>query len=322
MNNLITEARHIPITAPSQTISISPVTLPAPGRGLPLELRITAPATGSPLPVILLSHGHGPSLYLSSKDGYGPMANFYAAHGFVVIQPTHANSRVAGLPSDAPGAPLFWRSRVEDMTLILDQLAEIEASVPAIAGRIDHSRIAAVGHSMGAQTVGMLLGARLTDPKDANATDVNLIEPRIKVGVLLAAAGNGGDDLSAFARENYSALNPNFTHMTTRTLVVMGDQDVNPHLTVRGADWHADPYHIGPGSDAMLTLTGAKHGLGGVAGYDANETDDEDPDRLEIVQRMTWAYLRSALYEGDASWPDACKALKDHAHAHGHVDTK
>ena len=150
MNNLITEARHIPITAPSQTISISPVTLPAPGRGLPLELRITAPATGSPLPVILLSHGHGPSLYLSSKDGYGPMANFYAAHGFVVIQPTHANSRVAGLPSDAPGAPLFWRSRVEDMTLILDQLAEIEASVPAIAGRIDHGRIAAVGHSMGA----------------------------------------------------------------------------------------------------------------------------------------------------------------------------
>ena len=322
MNNLITEARHIPISDAVQTISVSPVTLPAPSRGLPLELRITAPANGSDLPVILLSHGHGPSLYLPSKDGYGPLANFYAAHGFVVIQPTHANSRVAGLPSDAPGAPLFWRSRVEDMTLILDQLAEIEASVPAIAGRIDHGRIAAVGHSMGAQTVGMLLGARLTDPKDANATDVNLIDLRVKVGVLLAAAGNGGDDLSDFARENYSALNPDFAHMTTQTLVVMGDADVNPHLTVRGADWHADPYHIGPGSDAMLTLTGAKHGLGGVAGYDANETDDEDPDRLEIVQRMTWAYLRSALYEGDASWPDACKALKDHAHAHGHVDTK
>jgi predicted dienelactone hydrolase len=322
MNTLITEARHIPITETSQTISISSVTLPAPDRGLPLEMRITAPATGRDLPVILLSHGHGPSLYLSSKDGYGPMANFYAAHGFVVIQPTHANSRVAGLPSDAPGGPLFWRSRVEDMKRIVDQLAAIEASVPAIAGRIDHSRIAAVGHSMGAQTIGMLLGARLTDPKDANATDVNLIEPRIRVGVLLAAAGNGGDDLSDFARENYSALNPDFSHLTTQALVVMGDADVNPHLTVRGADWHADPYHYGPGSDALLTLMGAKHGLGGVAGYDAKETDDEDPDRLAIVQRMTWAYLRSALYEGDASWPDACKALKDHAHAQGWVDSK
>jgi predicted dienelactone hydrolase len=208
------------------------------------------------------------------------------------------------------------------MTLILDQLAAIEASVPAIAGRIDHNRIAAVGHSMGAQTVGMLLGARLTDLKDASATDVNLIEPRIKVGVLLAPAGNGGDDLSAFARENYSALNPDFTHMTTQTLVVMGDADVNPHLTVRGADWHADPYHHGPGSDAMLTLMGAKHGLGGVAGYDAKETDDEDPDRLTIVQRMSWAYLRSALYAGDASWSDACKALNDNASSHGRVDSK
>lgn len=322
MNNLITNARHIPINLPTQTISINPVTLPAPGRGLPLELRITAPATGSDLPVILLSHGHGPSLYLSSKDGYGPMADFYAARGFVVIQPTHVNSRVAGLPSDAAGGPLFWRSRVADMTLILDQLAEIEASVPAIAGRVDHGRIAAVGHSMGAQTVGMLLGARLTDPKDANATDVNLIEPRIRVGVLLAAAGNGGADLSAFARENYSALNPDFTHMTTQTLVVMGDADVNPHLTTRGADWHADPYHCAPGSDAMLTLIGAKHGLGGVAGYDAKETDDEDPDRLAIVQRMTWAYLRSALYEGDPTWPEACKALEHHVPAQGHVDSK
>ena len=322
MNNLVTAALHIPITEAAQTISVSPVTVPAPGRGLPLELRITAPATGSDLPIILFSHGHGPSLYLSSKDGYAPMANFYAAHGFVVIQPTHANSRVAGLPSDAAGGPLFWQSRVEDVKLIVDQLAAIEASVPAIAGRLDHTKIAAVGHSMGAQTVGMLLGARLTDPKDENARDVNLIEPRIKVGVLLAAAGNGGNDLSEFARENYSALNPDFTHMTTQTLVVMGDADVNPHLTVRGADWHADPYHHGPGSDAMLTLFGAKHGLGGVAGYDAKETDDEAPDRLEIVQRMTWAYLRSALYAGDASWSDACTALKDHAGSHGRVDGK
>jgi predicted dienelactone hydrolase len=322
MNNLINEARHIPVNGATTTLSISPVTLPAPGRGLPLEMRITAPATGRDLPVILLSHGHGPSLYLPSKDGYGPIVNFYAEHGFVVIQPTHANSKVAGLDPKAPGGPLFWRSRVEDMKLILDQLEEIEASVPAIAGRLDRKRVAAVGHSMGGQTVGMLLGARLTDPKDENATDVNMIEPRIKAGVLLAAPGNGGDSLSEFARENYTALNPDYTHMTTRTLVVAGDSDVNPHLTVRGADWHADPYHHGPGSDCLLTLTGGKHGLGGIAGYDAKETDDEDPDRLAVTLRMTWAYLRSALYDGDLAWPQACKALEDHAGAHGRVESK
>ena len=322
MNNLITQGRHIPITAAAQIMSISPVTLPAEDRGLPLEMRITAPVNGADLPVILLSHGHGPSLYLPSKDGYGPLVNFYASHGFVVIQPTHANSRVAGLPSDAPGGPLFWRSRVKDMHLILDNLAAIEALVPAIAGRIDHGRIAAVGHSMGGQTVGMLLGARLTDPTDVNAKDVDLKDIRIKAGVLLAAPGNGGASLSAYARANYTALNPDFAHMTTQTLVVMGDADENPHLTVRGAEWHADPYHHGPGSDALLRLNGGKHGLGGVAGFDAKETDDEDPDRLAIVQRLSWAYLRSALYAGDASWSNACAALHARASLHASVDTK
>ncbi|KJV10001.1 chlorophyllase [Elstera litoralis] len=322
MNNLINHARNLPISPENPTISLSPVTLPAPNRGAPLEMRITAPVSGNNLPVILFSHGHGPSLYIPSKDGYGPLVNFYAEHGFVVIQPTHANSKVAGLSPKALGGPLFWQSRVDDMKLILDHLDDIEASHPTLAGRLDKSKIAAVGHSMGGQTIAMLLGARLTDPKDATATAVNLIEPRIKAGVLLAAPGNGGDNLSAFAAEHYSALNPDYAHMTTQTLVVFGDSDVNPHITVRQADWHADPYHLSPGADSLLTLFGAKHGLGGIAGYDAKETDDEDPDRLAVTQRMTWAYLRSALFENESTWVDACKALEDHASSLGSVELK
>ena len=322
MNNLIDKASHIPTGAPVTTISVSPVTLPAPSRGLPLEMRITAPATGQDLPIILLSHGHGPSRYLPSKDGYGPLVNFYAEQGFAVIQPTHANSKVAGFAADAPGAPLFWRPRVEEIKLILDHLDTIEAMIPAVAGRLDHGKIGAVGHSMGGQTVGMLLGARLTDPKDENARDVNMIDSRIKAGVLLATPGSGGGDLSERAAKNYSALNPDFTHMTTRALVVFGDDDMNPNLTVRGADWHADPYYLSPGADCLLTLFGAKHGLGGVAGYDAKETDDEDPDRLAVTQRMTCAYLRAALCADDSSWAHACRALEDHASSLGRVTRK
>ena len=322
MNNLVTVAAYIPVPDATQTIAINPVILSAPDRGLPLEMRITAPASGRDLPIILLSHGAGPSLYISSKDGYGPLVNFYAEHGFVVIQPTHASSRAGGLPADAPGGPFHWRSRVQDMKRILDGLDEIEALVPALAGRLDHDRIAAVGHSLGGKTVGMLLGARLTDPNDATATDVNLIEPRIKAGVLLAAPGNGGDSLAPSIREAYSILNPDFSHLTTQTLVVAGDSDVNPRLTTRGADWHVDPYTHAPGSNALLTLIGGKHGMGGIAGYDAKETDDEDPDRLAVTQRVTWAYLRSALYAGDPAWPHACKALRNHAASQARVDTK
>jgi len=320
MNNLIDKARHLPISDAVTTISISPVTLPAPGRGAPLELRITAPMNGGDLPVVLLSHGHGPSLYIPSKDGYGPLANFLAEHGFVVIQPTHPNSKVGGLTPDAPGGPLFWRERVGDMTCILDEMDVIEAKVPAIAGRLDHSRIAAIGHSLGGHTVSVLLGARVTASADAKL-GVDMREPRIKVGVLLAVLGRG-EDLNGPMGLRYPALGLDFSTMTTRTMVVFGDSDVSPHLTVRGADWHADPYHHGPGADCLLTLFGAGHGLGGIAGYDAKETDDEDPDRLAVTQRMTWAYLRSSLYSGDPAWVNACKALKHEASDIGQVDYK
>lgn len=321
MNRLLSEALHIPTNAPVPVISVAPVTLSAPGRALDLEVRISAPVSGHDLPVIVLSHGHGPSLYLPSLHGYGPLVNFWAAHGFVVIQPTHLSARSYALGSETPGAPLFWRSRVEDMSRVLDQLDAIEAAVPGLTGRLNRDRVAAVGHSMGGQTVGMLLGARLTDPRDDTAIDVNLMDSRFRAGVLLAAPGSGRD-LSSFAAENYSALNPDFSHMTTPALVVAGDADINPHLNVRGAAWHADPYHLSPGPKSLLTLAGGGHGLGGIAGYDAKETTDEDPDRLGAVQRLSWAYLRSALDPADPAWSAACAALQGSAKSLGSVESK
>lgn len=322
MNNLIDKSRHLPVREHVQTISIAPVMLEAPFRGRPLQVRITAPVVGEALPVILLSHGDGPSLYLPSRDGYALLADFYAGQGFVVIQPSHANSQVAGLPRDAEGAPLFWRMRVLEMKLILDRLQDVERLAAGLSGRLDHERVAAVGHSLGGQTVGMLLGARLSVAGDAALQDVSVIEPRIKAGVLLTPPGRGGEDLSAFARENFPELNADYSHLTTRSLVVVGDEDVNPYITVRGPEWYRAAFEDGTGCEALLTVKGGKHGLGGIAGWDAKETGDEDPDRLATVQRMTAAYLRSALYEGECCWVDACAALSGDASSLASVELK
>ena len=257
MNNVLPENTAFAIGGPTPVISVSPVVLTVPDRVVDLQMRISAPRTGHALPIILLSHGHGGSNNLSSLNGYGPLAQYWAAHGFVVIQPTHLDSKTLSRDpriAHAPEAPLFWRSRVLDMQRILDQLAVIEAAVPEITGRLDHRRVAVVGHSMGGHTAGMLLGAQLTE---ADGTQVNLAEPRIKAGALLAAPGNGGTDLSAFATAHYPFFSrPSFAPMTTPALVVMGDQDVSPHLTVRGADWYADPYHLSTGPKSLLTLFG------------------------------------------------------------------
>ncbi|MYS76420.1 chlorophyllase, partial [Streptomyces sp. SID5926] len=93
-----------PATATAPVVSVKPVVLPAPERGRDLRLRVSAPVTGHGLPVVLLAHGFG-----SSLDGYGPLADHWAAHGFVVIQPTHLDSKSVALPEDDPRRPGLWR---------------------------------------------------------------------------------------------------------------------------------------------------------------------------------------------------------------------
>jgi predicted dienelactone hydrolase len=310
------------VDAPAPVLSFGPLVLPSPGRAVDLQIRVSAPVTGSGLPVILLSHGHGNSNNLSSLNGYAPLTNYWAAHGFAVIQPTHLDAKMLGLrDSDDPEAPLYWRSRAQDMTRILDQLDVIQAAVPQLPGRLDRTKVAVAGHSLGGHTASLLLGARLTDPRDG--TDVNLAEPRIKAGVLLAAPGRGGDALSDFAAKNYPFFSTtDFSEMTTPALVIAGDKDTSEHLTVRGPSWHADPYLLSPGPKSLFTLFGAEHGLGGVAGYDAAETTDEDPGRLAAVARLTWAYLRTELYPADPAWQAARDALTASPDPLGQVESK
>ncbi|MFD6066960.1 MULTISPECIES: alpha/beta hydrolase family protein [Amycolatopsis] len=305
----------------TSVISIAPVTLPAPDRAVDLQVRVSAPVTGGGLPIILLSHGQGYSNHLSSLNGYAPLVNYWAAHGFVVLQPTHLSSRTLDLGADHPEAPLYQRSRAEDMIGILDRLDEIEAAVPGLRGRVDRSKVAVAGHSMGGHTASLLLGARYTDPGDG--TVVNLAEPRISAGVLLAAPGRGGDAVTEFVAANYSFfVSTDFSAMTTPALVVAGDKDSSAHLTVRGPEWHADPYFLSPGRKTLLTLFGAEHGLGGISGYDVAETTDENPARVAVLQRLTAAYLRSELFPGDPAWQEAAEALAAESDPPGYVESK
>ena len=280
---------------PTPVVSVHPITLPAPDRGDDLQVRVSAPMTGLELPVIVFSHGFG-----QSATNYDPLTRFWASRGFVVIQPTHLDSRTLSLPPDDPRTPRIWRFRVEDVKRTLDQLDLLESSVPGLAGRLDRTRVAVAGHSWGAQTASTLLGARVLDADGDPGEDMS--DPRIRAGVLLAVTGRGGADLSPFAAEHFPFMSPSFADMTTPALVVAGDQDDSP-LSVRGPDWFTDAYFLSPGSKSLLTLFGAEHSLGGISDYEATATTDESPERVALIQRLTWAYLRDALGLKDSTWP-------------------
>ncbi|MET9063375.1 chlorophyllase [Streptomyces antibioticus] len=309
-------------STPVPVLSYSPVVLPVPGRPVDLQVRVTAPETGTGLPVLLLSHGHGPSNHLSSLDGYAPLAQRWAALGFVVVQPTHLTSRtLSHLVADAPGAPDFWRSRAEDMSHVLDRLDVIERTVPGLAGRIDRTKVGLAGHSLGGFTASLLLGAGIVDP--GTGKTVSVAEPRITAGVLLAAPGRGGDVLNGPMAAQWPIIGAvDFATMTTPALVVAGEKDDSRHFTDMGPDWHADPYTLAPGPKTLLTLFEAEHGLGGIAGYDAAETTDENPATVAALARLTAAYLHTRLHPGDDAWPTATESLTTGPTAVGRVESK
>jgi hypothetical protein len=301
-------------TSASSIVSIRPVVLDAPGRGDDLQVRVSAPTGGRDLPVLVFSHGFGWSM-----DGYAPLVDYWASHGFVVVQPTHLDSRTLGVTPDDPRFAHIWRFRVEDLTRVLDQLDRIEASVPGLAGRVDRGRVAAAGHSWGGQTVSMLLGARVLDADGEPGADMS--DPRVRAGVLLSTTGTGGADLTPFAAEHFSFMSPSFAGMTTPALVVAGDRDQSP-LSTRGPDWFTHPYRLSPGSKSLLTLFDAEHSLGGIPGYAVAETTDESPERVALLQRITTAYLRTALGLDDSSWPAARAALAESANPLGRIESR
>ncbi|MBW5481216.1 alpha/beta hydrolase family protein [Streptomyces bambusae] len=298
---------------PTAVVSVKPVVLPAPGRGEDLQVRVSAPAAGGDLPVVVFSHGFGWSM-----NGYAPLADHWAAHGFVVIQPTHLDSRTLGIPVEDPRTPRIWRFRIEDLARVLDGLDVLEAAVPGLTGRVDHDRIAVAGHSWGAQTASALLGARILDSDGVPGEDMS--DPRVKAGVLLALTGLG-DDLTPFAAEHFPFMKPSFATMTTPALVVAGDKDQSP-LSTRGPDWFTDPYTHSPGSKSLLTLFGAQHSLGGIPGYEVAETTDENPARVALIQHLTTAFLHSALTPEDTGWQTAATTLGEAPHPLGELRSK
>ncbi|RMI09698.1 alpha/beta hydrolase family protein [Cellulomonas triticagri] len=298
-----------PTPTPTQVISVRPVVLAAPGRGQDLEVRVTAPTTGTDLPVLVFAHGFGGSM--TSAD---PLVDHWTTHGFVVVQPTFLDSATLGLTPADPRYPTIWQTRVDDLERVIDALDTLIAAVPGLPGRVAVDRLAVAGHSWGGQSVGMLLGARVLDAHGQPGEDRT--DPRVKAGVLLATTGVARGDLSPFAQENFAFMSPDFTRLRTPSIAVAGDHDQSA-LSTRGPDWFTDVYHLSPGVRHLVTLFGGEHSLGGIQDYASTATTDESPERVDLVRRTTTAFLRTTLGVDPGVWAEVAGAT----HEHGRIDS-
>ncbi|MEU7044631.1 chlorophyllase [Streptomyces varsoviensis] len=278
--------------AQHQTIAIKPITVPAEGREFELQVKVTAPVQGADLPVIVFSHGNAWSM-----DGYEPLVDRWAAAGFVVVQPTHLDSRRYGIGFDDPRSGTIWQVRISDLHGVLDHLGHVMEQA-GVTDRVDRSRVALVGHSWGAQTVGALLGARVVD--DAGHPGEDFSRAGVKAGVLIAATGTG-DSLTPFAVEHLPFMRPDYSTMSTPALIIAGEKDQS-QMSTRGPDWFLDAYHLSPAPKRLMTVPNGEHTLGGIAGEAVAETTDPDPARVVLVADAVSAYLSDALGVRADAW--------------------
>ncbi|MGT2460766.1 alpha/beta hydrolase family protein [Sinomonas atrocyanea] len=287
-----------------QLIAIKPIAVPTPPEPrleIGLQVKVTAPAVGEDLPVVVFSHGNAWSM-----DGYEPLADRWAAAGFVVVQPTHLDSRRNSIGLDNPIFGSIWRLRITDMHAVLDNLCDILERA-GLRARVGLDRVAAVGHSWGAQTVGTLLGAGVLDADGNPGEDFS--HAAVKAGVLIAATGTG-ETLTPFAAEHLPFMRPDYSTMGTSALIIAGGRDQSA-MSTRGPDWFTDAYYLSPGPKSLLTVRDGEHTLGGIAGESVAETTDEDPARVALIADTVSAYLLEALDLDRAPWAALLRAAAE-----------
>ena len=150
----------MPTSPAVPVVSARPVHLDAPGRGTDLTVRVTAPATGTGLPLVVLSHG-----YHQSERGYVTRwSTLGLSTSSSSSRPTWTPSRSTCTALDDPTHAHIWthpRRRPQTAS----STSSTRPSRRAQPCRASRQRTASslAGHSWGGQTARMLLGARVLD---------------------------------------------------------------------------------------------------------------------------------------------------------------
>lgn len=236
------------------------LTLHDPARNRDLSMSICIPDADGPRPLVILSHG----AYGSAMDVIG-IARYWAANGYIVILPTHADSFVYTTRSDENdpwsgphdfgeyGRPTtqgtwkpIWLERPRDIRFILNSLDNLERRVPGLKGRIDRERIALAGHSLGAYTMMLLAGATVDIPGGEKA--VTFLDPRIRALILISPQGQGQQGLTETSWQK----------LALPMLLITGSYDTGVYD--QPPAWRQDAYRLSPPGDKyLLFIEGANH---------------------------------------------------------------
>lgn len=224
--------------------------------GAPAAAHAPARAAGAPveaeaaLPVVVFSHGLG-----GSRLGYGFLGRAWAEHGYLSLHPSHRENVPFGAaeaerPSlstlramkEAIDDPRNWEARPRDVATVIDSLSGLQ--LPALAGKLDASRIAVAGHSYGAYTALLCAGAGIR--LDGATSDFR--ERRAQAFIALSPPGNGSRGLEA---ASWAAI-------TAPVLCVTGTEDRG--FQGQPPEWREESFRaLPPPEKTLVVVDGAEH---------------------------------------------------------------
>ncbi len=250
---------------------------------------IFAPDAPGTYPVVFYSHGH----FGSPTGGAAVNARALAEQGYIVIAPRHLDSLDfppairSAFPLDEPASTLH---RIADIRFLFDILPDLMDGAPGYAA--DASRAAIAGHSHGAFTAALLIGAQSFKPgldEVAPGNEFGLSEiadDRFAEAILLSPQGALG------AGTTFGFTESSWDGVTVPVLTLTGSEDNGTDdMTYRD---RLDGFEHGPpGGKHAFVLAGADHGqLGG--------GDISDPAINAEVAAIMTAFL-DAYAKGDAA---------------------
>jgi predicted dienelactone hydrolase len=260
-----------------------------------VPVRLYWPTQVSPdakVPLVVFSHGIG-----SSRTGYSYLGKHFAAHGIASLHLQHVGSDRSvwfGNPFGIIGR--LWKAaseqeavqRVRDLSFALDELLERSHW----GSRIDRSRIAAAGHSYGANTVMLAAGATL----QRDGASVQFHEPRIRAALLLSAPPFYGEP----------ELKKILGAVTLPSLHITATED-----TIRVPGYYSPPADrlavfdaAGSKVKALVVFEGGSHNI--FTDRPATGGLTLNPRVKSATQDLTLAFLRSVFDssdEGMQQWP-------------------
>jgi len=262
-------------------------------RARPVPVRLYWPQVDDkPVAVVVFSHGIG-----GSRRGYSYLGEYFASHGIASLHLQHVGSD----RSLWRGNPFFLvgrlqeaaqereaLARVKDLSFALDRLLAHDE----FGARVDRARIAAAGHSYGANTAMLAAGASL----ERDGRRIDLRDARIKVAVLLSAPPFYGEkDPGTILRA-----------VTLPTLHITATEDTIriPGFYSPVSDRLAVFEAMGSPVKTLAVFEGGSHSIftsrGGSGGSELN------PKVKAATRELALAFLRRVFYgAGDAleRWP-------------------